>query len=1014
MPPVASRLVEEIARVCGEHVLEEKWLLCPSLRLGYQWIDCVTRRRPVANLRPKTLPAIAHDLARPEITRLGLTPLSGWGGPLTMARAWENALGDRRGYLASLRPSPELFESLYGTLLSLRLAGVSPTSLQEESFEVGEKGRELAALLAAYAEALAELRLADYADILRMAASGAAAALPDTGLLLVPSDTQFGPLERAVIDTVAADRRVVLAVDEPGSPADRPPATDAERLRFLSSPDLAGEPIGDGSVAVFHAAGEVSEVREALRRCLVGPHPLDTVEILHTDRETYLPLIYEVLCALAHSADPPATFADGIPAAYSRPGRALATWAEWIRDGYPQPPLTRMVRDGLLQTDEASDSHLAAVLRGVPVGFGRERYVPALEQEIEAAKRRVSDPALEDDCQPALQRRLAALASLRSLTDRLLPCLPGPGADLLASAQRFLEQLVRCETEFDNYAREVLLKEIRDLSIWREVAGEMAGLDVLGWLAALPSTVRVLGQGPRPGKLHVAPLHAGGHSGRPNTFILGLDDARFPGAAAQDPILLDSERRRVSEELPTAGARLQRQIGEFERLLARLRGRLFLSFSSRDLVEDRERFPSPVIVSAFRLLSGATQGGRQGVPGWLGPPAGMAPAEADLALDLSEWWLWRLCGKAPADARAAVTRHYPHLAQGRLAAAERYSDRVSRYDGCLDEPPADLDPTTPEGPVLSASRLETLGACPLRYFLRYVLEIEPPEELLYEPGRWLDPAQFGQLLHAVLCDFMTQLTAEGALPSRRDEGRLLQVLGHWVERYAEEFPPPSVAAQRSQVAKLLRACKAFLAEEVERGNRYTPRYFEAAIGLPPTGEGTPLDWREPVSIPLGNDRTMRARGRIDRIDETGEGRFALSDYKSGSTYAYVKQQPFWQGRVVQHALYVALAQARFREAVSPEACVAEFSFFFAAGREPGTRLTYPVEELSEGLTVIDALCRLAAGGCYCATDDKDDCTYCDYAAVCRDTARLADAAQTKLANAANARLEPLRELRSDA
>ena len=64
------------------------------------------------------------------------------------------------------------------------------------------------------------------------------------------------------------------------------------------------------------------------------------------------------------------------------------------------------------------------------------------------------------------------------------------------------------------------------------------------------------------------------------------------------------------------------------------------------------------------------------------------------------------------------------------------------------------------GPVLSARRLETVGCCPLRYFFRYVLDISPPEELMVDLTRWLDPVEFGNLLHEVFYRFMSELIAE--------------------------------------------------------------------------------------------------------------------------------------------------------------------------------------------------------------------------------------------------------------
>ena len=63
-----------------------------------------------------------------------------------------------------------------------------------------------------------------------------------------------------------------------------------------------------------------------------------------------------------------------------------------------------------------------------------------------------------------------------------------------------------------------------------------SGVDIWQWLQMLASQTPVLGSGPRPGRLHVAGLLAGGHSGRGHTFILGnaspmIDEvvvSRFP------------------------------------------------------------------------------------------------------------------------------------------------------------------------------------------------------------------------------------------------------------------------------------------------------------------------------------------------------------------------------------------------------------------------------------------------------------------------------------------------------
>ena len=84
-------------------------------------------------------------------------------------------------------------------------------------------------------------------------------------------------------------------------PSQRPKASRSPTrglLRWLLSPADAPPPKSDGSAHIFRAIGEVNEIRGVLRRCLAENIPLDQVELLCTDKETYIPLIYEMFARL--------------------------------------------------------------------------------------------------------------------------------------------------------------------------------------------------------------------------------------------------------------------------------------------------------------------------------------------------------------------------------------------------------------------------------------------------------------------------------------------------------------------------------------------------------------------------------------------------------------------------------------------------------------------------------------------------------------------------------------------
>ena len=141
---------------------------------------------------------------------------------------------------------------------------------------------------------------------------------------------------------------------------------------------------------------------------------------------------------------------------------------------------------------------------------------------------------------------------------------------------------------------------------------------------------------------------------------------------------------------------------------------------------------------------------------------------------------------------------------------------------------------------------------------------------------------------------------------------------------------------------------------------------------------------------LPDGRSLRVRGRIDRIDRVAGPKanvFEIWDYKSGSTWKYTQEpRPFWSGRVIQHALYLFVMNARLAAVAKdfPDARVERFGYFFPSEKASGERIEFTAEQLEEGQNVLARLARIAASGAFLATTAADkDCGFCDYRAHLR-------------------------------
>jgi len=1037
-----NRLTQDLSQICQDYLFEEKWLIAPSLRVGHQWLDNVALNGgPILNARVKTLKSMALGLAAPEMTAQGLSLVPGRGALILVDRVLNRLQKEPSSYLASLPSSPNLPATMLSALEALRLAGVGPGDFREEFFEVAQKAADLSWLLAEYLAALRENNIVDYCDVLKMAIARLDADPPIMSgvLVLLPEDSTVTAMERDLVANLPAASLRVLSVDQTVHGELHQPLTDADLLRWVRNPGDAPEPVGDGTAEIFHAAGEANEIREVLRRCLSAGHRLDEVELLHTDAGTYVPLVFETLMRL--EPDPqfddislPVTFAEGIPTRYSRPGRALAAWMAWVRQGHPQATLVRMIQEGLLEIPEADSGNisyfmLGGALRDVEIGMGRDNYLPQLARKMSAFESQIADhsstlpedPLDETRRQPTGRPDFNTFNAVFKLVERLLKLSPDPEAtdnELLEAAATFLQQIARSANELDNYSAQALLEAIQENLSWVGEEPEALTMNVRDWLESLPNQVRVGGSGPRPGCLHVAHVQSGGHSGRKHTFIVGLDDSRFPGAGLNDPLLLDAEREKLSRELPQASRELGLKLERFALLLARLRGKVTLGFSCLDLQDDREMFAGPAVLGAYRILSGNREGDQAGMMQWLGQPASFAPDRADRCLEEADWWLWRMCcSNRATNAMEIVEARFPHLGRGFTAVRAREAAEFTVYDGLLPAPPRELDPTSPSGPVVSASRLETIGQCPLRYFFKYVLGIKLPGELEVDRRTWLAPGLFGDLLHDVFYEFMSGLIAEARLPNyTRDIGQLLRILDERVQRYARLHPPPTQFALHRQIKMLGQAARIFLVEEEELCRYSRPVFLEAAIATKSDFPPSPLSSDRPVPLKLPGGGSINAQARIDRIDLTGSDSdpvYTIWDYKSGSTWKYERPDPFWQGRVIQHALYLEVAAAILKRKVSQKAEVSHSGFFFPGRAARGVRIRRWREQMSAAAKIIENLCKIAATGCFLATNNyEEDCTFCNYLMICGDVKDVAASAKRKLESARNAILDPLRELRN--
>jgi len=1010
--------VHQLADLCRAEPTRAKWVIVPSHALGHTLGERLALGgTPWANLRFATPLDLALPMAAPFLVERGIDPAADAIGPPLIMRLLLDLPSTVPAYFRPLADQPRMAEALWAAISELRLAGVSASTVPREAFASADKHAELCALLAGYEAHLRDRRLADRADVYREAIAhlDLSPVLAGDVRLECPG-TVWAPLERRLLDGLGGARLLPRALSLPGlevprhvqmlaspveavSPA---PASDAARLAYVMEP--SGPARGDGTLALFRAGGREAEVEEILRRIAASGAALDQAEVACPTGEDAA-LVWEK----AQRYGWPVTVRPGVPIVFTRPGRALVAFCDWVAGGLAAGALRAMLQSGDVRVDLSdgpSAGQAARLLARSEATWGRATYGAALALLAAESRERAEDSESTDDARQRHGQRAVHAERLERWIADLLGLVPeDPGARLerwLAGAAGFVASFARKASELDGEAAVVLAEALGELSVLGDVVRPPS--EALALIRSRLDGLAVGGDRARPGHLHVSMLGEAGHAGRPHTFVMGLEEGRVFPALVEDPVLLDAERVRIGPALRTSGDRVSEALHRVVSRLAALGGRVCLSFSCRDLRQSRATFPSWLVLQALRLLKPGESWTYERLGAELGEPASAVPARAELALGDAGWWLAGL-RDADASAVAAIRAAFPALAAGEVAEAARESAAFTAFDGLVPEAGPRLDPRAP-GVVVSPTSLEDLAKCPFRYFLQRGLGLDAVDDAEPDPDIWLDPLTRGSLLHGLYARVLRELRDRKERPDPARHGTWLRGLGE--ERLAAHrrlVPPPSGEVFARESAAFLGDLDLFLRFEAEEpGRRWMG--FEISFGAG-SAEGEPLARSEPISVDLGNGLRFRVRGRIDRIDRLPDGTYEAMDYKTGGAFLPGGlDATFAGGRQLQHALY-ALVAAELLRGADPAARVAG-SYYFPTVRGGRERVVRPLAGTTGLAGVLRDLFDVVAAGAFVHSADDNDCRFCDFDRACGP--RAAARAERKLGDPANAALDAYRRL----
>jgi ATP-dependent helicase/nuclease subunit B len=1013
-PAAEAWLETKVAELKGADPLAPLTVIVPSNYAGL-----ALRRRLAAtgyaNVRHAVLPRLAEALGGPALAAQGKQPLT----PVTEEAAIRAALRKAGG----IGPQTE-HRAVVGTLRALfndlAESGVDGERMAQLAAR-GELARVAIAAHQEYRRLLDEGGYHDRADLCRAAVTAletdGAHQLSDWGPVIVYLPTRLSAPELELLAALAGAGTVELGLSWLGDQL-----ADAEPRRWAAALGLDEPPPGlrpdspavwGREILIAPDAGE--EVRAAVRRVLADLEkegvPLHRTALVYRHAEPYQQLVKETLRAAR--LEP--VVLGGKPISESFAGRgllgllhlqgryfargAVLNWLSSLPHGGEGPSLAQWDRI----------SRKAGVVRGV------DQWRDRLGRKLEEDRATIEKLEKEDD--ESTEPRRGFLRSEASATEQM-------GARIEEMDRRTRAPAVQDWATLVQWALDLKDRYLKPKG-WDKAqveAADLVGETIVGLDAAAPLDGEVtverfvetlegaLASRKRPdGRLGQGVVTGSISSIAGMTFdriyLLGMSERAYPARPAVDPIFPEDAG---DDPLGRADRRLAMERMSYLAALA-AGGRAVLCYPTHD-TEQRDAYPARWLLDAAGELAGRRVGPMelrepQEPEDWpwltrlVSTEAGLQQGPVMLNLPERRVDEARKIAAARGDLlnSALASREELPLGRGLRASSERASTEFTAHDGNLATVAAGLSKLA--GGLarlhpISPSGVETWAACPFRYFLGRVLDVEPTERPEDDESWAISAIDRGSLIHAILEEFFLTLKA-GGRPAPGET--YTQADRDLMDRLAREhFTRVEALGQTgyrlawlNEQTAIQLDLRTVLSKDEEFRSQLAvrPEFFEQGFGW---AEGWPA-----AEVRLADGSLVRLRGYIDRVD-LGEGEAYVTDYKTGSNYSRkdFDEDPVVAGTKVQLAVY-SNAVRRYLEAAGKTVGSVTASYWFISTKGKFSRIEVSDpdaadQRLAEIMGVVN---QGLIAGAFPQVPGEDqggiprrpafsNCVFCDYNRIC--------------------------------
>jgi len=804
------------------------------------------------------------------------------------------------------------YTEMLQTINELKRCKILP---EDEGFKRSEKLKEVCIVYKRFLYELENDNLLDHSDLLALEFQ-----LEEEIVIFTYENTSLLPLEKEFLHKVSKN---MLVFPLPKPKGLNPP----KDYHFISQEDIYSNPILDlfhkytplDDLEMVRAYGTTNEVDFVFRDILSKNIPFDQCHILYTGTD-----YVEYLRNASSLYNIPITLQEGYKLDSTKPYFFLSQLIFYIINGSNTRDIKVLFDSGVihfknenLKDKNISNRDIINYILKCNIDNSCERIKKKIGSKLQYEKE------VSKEIGEVAYRFIDKLSSLENTYQDTNSYL----LSILDLMQEYT--LIDDENPMDKIAYEAIVDLLREYingpCIYPNITSK--------WLYELELRVRGARKDlhqPREGHIHVSKYSNTLLSLRSNLYIIGLDANHFPDTRNEASILNNSDRKKLSENLPLQPLKRDASYRLLE-VLGSHNGKMTFLYNFYDTVNVREINPSSFMQMLFKNNGVNEENIHERIL-----TAGFIPQDKEKSTCVIDELLMDTKG-------------------------------FLKEDMLVDQKKS----TLAEDFVFSPSSIEMLVQCRNKFHYRYIKGLLEPEREINSDHVWIDALERGNLIHSIFEDCIQYINNNG----RIDDEKIQNIVLDNFQNTAQKIPFKVKAYYNGLLRTFLDATKRYVKE-------YSSKYNDGSIVM------SDSEFRfDDIQITITNKETLKKqillRGKVDRIDYLKDNMISIIDYKTGKYFDHKDGNE----KKFQDVLYEEAVNEKFRLSGS-NLLVKEFKYEFPLEEDEDKKYWTMREEDKEAIKaskmdiIFKALDEIQNSN-FTKLNDNIVCGYCPYTRICR-------------------------------